>query len=102
MLRFEQEDEAKGADPRFGGLRVRGGCTVIASADGQIRYVIGKPLPRKAGDAAEAGAARLEAMAAFVEQCDLADPQSAYEDPLANGNRMQARFNLRSLHEECL
>ena len=102
VLRFEQEDEAKGADPRFGGLRVRGGCTVIAGADGQVRYVIGKPLPQDGADVADAGAARLEAMAAFVGQCDLADPQSAYEDPLQKQGRMQARFNLRSLHEECL
>ena len=98
ILRIEQHDKARDKDPELGGLELWGGCTVIASADGRIRYVIGKPLP---GDhpQGEAGAARLAAIKDFVNQCDLADPRSAYADPSKDKNRMRARANLRSLHE---
>ncbi len=107
VLRFEQKDEAGGDDPRLGGLPLRGGCTVIASAEGQIRYIIGKPLPPPpaAGKAAPAGAAdpgvaRREAIAGFVSLCDLDDPASAYTSPAKMPDRMKARFNLRALHGE--
>ena len=98
VLWFEQEDKGAAKDPRFGGLPVRGGCTVIASADGEIRYVIGKPLPAAGARRGDAGRTRLEAMAGFVAQCDAADPVSAYQNPAAVPGRMKARFNLRSLH----
>lgn len=98
VVRLEQEDH--GADDAgLGGLPLRGGCTVIASADGEIRYVIGKPLPSDA-DPAGPGMARLAAIAGFVAECDLADPASTYSDPARIPNRMRARFNLRSLHQE--
>jgi hypothetical protein len=101
VVRLEQEDKGRSADPSFGGLRLRGGCTVIASAEGEIVHVIGKPLPASAVAAAgDVGEARLAAIAGFVAECDLADPVSSYADPAQVANRMQARFNLRHLHQE--
>ena len=100
VARFEQHDRARDGDPALGGLKVRGGCTVIASVDGRVRYVIGKPLPGPhEADPAGPGAARVAAMAGFVRECDIADPRSAYADPVARGTRMAARACLRSLHE---
>lgn len=97
VFRLEQQDTDAATDPRFGGLPLRGGCTVIASADGRIRYVIGKRLPQS--DAADdPGTRRVSAIAGFVEQCDLADPMSTYRDPLTMPNRMMARASLRALH----
>jgi hypothetical protein len=101
VVRFEQRDLEAEKLPEYGGLPVRGGCTVIAGADGEIRYVIRKPLPTGAEAAADAGADRVAAMAAFVSLCDSADPSSAYSDPAQSKDRMRARFNLRALHGEC-
>jgi hypothetical protein len=100
VLRFEQEEKGDPDNPRFGGLPLRGGCTVIASVDGEIRYVIGKPLPAAGADEDDPGHERREAMAGFVAQCDLADPGSTYADPDEALRRMEARFNLRALHGE--
>lgn len=119
VFRLEQQIASSAKDTRFGGLTLRGGCTVIASANGAIRYVIGKPLPRSGrlggvakgtfqpgghpppGDETgqhDPGTARANAIAAFVEDCDLADPQSTYRDPRGVADRMVARASLRALH----
>lgn len=98
ILRIEQHVAALDRDAGLGGLKLWGGCTVIASADGRIRYVIGKPLPGT-HPGGVAGAARLAAIKDYVKQCDLSDPQSAYVDPAKNKKRMCARASLRSLHE---
>ena len=103
VLRFEQTDRSADEDPRLGGLPLRGGCTVIASADGKIRYVIGKPLPPakvRGANAAHPGVQRREAMARFVNLSDMADPASAYTDPRSLPDRMRLRFDLRALHGE--
>jgi hypothetical protein len=87
----------------YGGLPVRGGTTVIAAADGKVRYVISKPLPSKAirpekqAEAAE----RIERQRAFVEACDREDPAL----PWCDDDYVQARMtyrNFRSLHQGLL
>jgi hypothetical protein len=63
------------ADERFGGIELRGGATVVADVDGQIRHVVSRPapvLPDHPG-ASEAGLARLAAVAGFVDQFDSID-----------------------------
>jgi hypothetical protein len=65
---------------QFGGVPLRGGATVIASAEGKVRYVISKPLPSLHAPSSIAEAKRREARAryemqrAFVAECDRSDP----------------------------
>ncbi|MFO1535372.1 MAG: hypothetical protein ABR586_06885 [Thermoplasmatota archaeon] len=92
---------APDADPELGGLPLRGGTTVVASWDGTIRYVIAKPLPNPTltqGQRA-AAVARRERQKAYVARCDAADPNSAYLDAKAFGERMRLRMGLRALHD---
>ena len=63
------------AAAEFGGIELRGGATVVADVDGEIRHVVSRPTPALAsargGDAA--GIARLAAVADFVDQFDSVD-----------------------------
>jgi hypothetical protein len=84
----------------FGGIPLRGGTTLIASADGRVRYVIAKPLPHKRlPDEKRAQAeSRRKRQLAYVEYCDLADPHTPYYQPKDYRQRMRLRMNLRALH----
>lgn len=101
VMRVEQQDKSVEGSSAMGGLPLRGGCTIIASIDGRIRYVIGKPLPG-AHETGELGADRHDSIKAFVAQCDARDPRSAYQDPCSDARamRMIERANLRGLHED--
>jgi hypothetical protein len=78
VTQFAQEDDSARND--LGGLAVRGGSTVIAGADGAVRYVIAKPL----------SAARLEKQRAWVDLCDAIDPALTYLPEDRRGERMRA------------
>jgi hypothetical protein len=81
VARIIQEDKTKHDDPAFGGVPVLGGCTVIADATGNVRYVLPKPLSKD----------RLERQAAFVALCDERDPMLPWADDAYNRRRMKAR-----------
>jgi hypothetical protein len=74
-------------DPRFGGLPLRGGTTIVAAADGTLRFAIAKPLSQ----------ARKAAQIEFVDRSDLADPLAAW----GSGRRyaMRARASMQRLHQ---
>jgi hypothetical protein len=88
-------------DDALGGLPLRGGTTVVAAANGTVRYVISKPLPHSALDpAAKAAAtARIERQKRYVQVCDASDLSEAYGLGGNPRERMLRRMNLRSLHE---
>lgn len=97
------------ADKEFEGLAgvpLRGGTTVVASSDGQVRYVISKPLPqKKPGGADERTAhaqARLSAQREFVEEADLWDARAAFDTEQYFARRMGARMSLARLHRGLL
>jgi hypothetical protein len=96
-----QTDHRKDDDPTYGGLPVRGGCTLIVGVDGVVRYVISKPLPGPHLDAkADLNAtARLDRQRAFVEELDQSDPRTPYMSASESSARMTARMSLRALHE---
>jgi hypothetical protein len=80
---------------------LRGGTTLIASAEGKVRYIISKPLPSPnltAGKKREAEA-RIERQRAYLKLTDMADPKLSYYSPLDLANRMKLRMNLASLHQ---
>ena len=109
VVQFTQMDDSYKA--QFGGLPVRGGCTLIASArDGAVRYVISKPMPRRNAVAvtpaeianATKAAHRLAAQTAYVAACDRADPMFACCDDAYLEERMSARMNFATLHQGSL
>lgn len=102
VAQFTQIQRTEGM-PEYGGLAARGGTTVIAAADGTVRYVISKPLPstsiseekrREADD-------RLGRQLAFVEDCDRTDPRLPWCDDNYGQKRMSA-YNFRNLHQGLL
>jgi len=85
-----------GPSEDFGGIPVRAGCTLIAAADGRVRYVIAKRF--------EGSSARLEqspralAQRDFVADLDARDPLTPYRSDASRGLRMKARASLSALH----
>jgi hypothetical protein len=84
----------------YGGLPLRGGTTVIAAADGTVRYVISKPIPSKKlrGEKKREAEERVDRQQGFVEACDRDDPSLPWCDDDYVETRMTSR-NFRSLHQ---
>jgi hypothetical protein len=99
VAQFTQQDESYTA--QLGGLPLRGGTTIVAAADGRIRYVISKPLPSAAkGNGAEARAReRLDRQRAYLDHLDMTDPGMPYLGEQDLANRMRARMSLLSIHQ---
>jgi hypothetical protein len=96
VAQFAQQQDL----PDLGGIPFRGGTTVVASADGRVRYLIAKPLPAGALDAETQATAeaRLAAQRMHLELCDMADPSSAYLRDQRRADRMVQRMDLAALH----
>jgi hypothetical protein len=102
VAQFTQIQRTEGM-AEYGGLAARGGTTVIAAADGTVRYVISKPLPSKGiGEEKNREAEeRLERQLAFVEDCDRTDPRLPWGDDNYGQKRMSA-YSFRNLHQGLL
>lgn len=102
VAQFTQIQRTEGM-PEYGGLAARGGTTVIAAADGTVRYVISKPLPSTSISEAKNREAddRLGRQLAFVEDCDRTDPRLPWGDDNYGQKRMSA-YNFRNLHQGLL
>jgi hypothetical protein len=99
VAQFEQ-CKAETSD-ELGGVPLRGGTTVVASADGVVRYVISKPLESGASTAIKRREAkeRKDRQYDFVERCDQADAQRAWcADDRDLNLRMLRMHNFASLH----
>jgi hypothetical protein len=98
VAQFSQIRNTEG-DPRFGGLPLRGGTTVVATAAGDPRFVISKPLDSAAlpPEVREAAQRRERRQLAFVERSDLDDPALPWLGDDYLTSRMKASF--RSLHQ---
>jgi hypothetical protein len=99
VLQFEQHlTEDDRLRPDRAGIPVRGGTTVIAAADGAVRYVIAKPIPRPAPNAGADGAD--DPFQRFLYDRDVRDPHLCWAglDYLSkrglNRLGMVGRFNL--------
>ena len=77
----KDEVEEKHGRGKLGGVPLRGGTTVIASAEGKIRYVISKPLtsPKLRADQRKHARERIERQLEFVGQCDSSDPRLPWD-----------------------
>jgi hypothetical protein len=89
VAQFVQQQPETEDDPSYGGLRFRGGTTVVATADGVVRFVIAKPL---------ASVDRRNAQLEFVAACDADDPALSFAGDDYFKDRI-ARLNFRGLHE---
>ncbi len=81
---MQKRDTSK--DERFGGIPFRGGATVVASADGRVRFVITKRMSDE----------RMERQVDFVSRLDLNDPWLPWGGE--RYMRSRARRDFRSLH----
>jgi len=88
VAQFEQIDRKSEEDPAYGGVPFRGGATVIAGADGIVRYVISK----------EMSDARRKRQMEFVGHLDEMDASLAWCDDAYEAQRMRARTNFAALH----
>jgi len=98
VVQFVQTDRA--GHEGFGGILLRGGTTLIARADGSVRYIIAKPLPSASlpPSELERANARVARLRRYVDWCDLTDPMTPYYEDREYSQRMRLRMNLRRLH----
>jgi hypothetical protein len=98
VAQFTQRDDTN--KDAFGGIPLRGGTTLIASADGQIRYVIAKPLPHASISETfrRDAEARLARQKQFVADCDTLDAKLAWADEKYDKARIKMAMNFASIH----
>ncbi len=84
----------------LGGIPFRGGTTLVASADGRVRYLITKPLPSTLLPPEQASQAkeRLDRQLEYISLCDAADPQVAFSNEAYLQNRMRLRMDIAAMH----
>lgn len=97
VAQFAQQDDSE--KDQLGGIPHRGGTTVVAAADGSVRYVIAKPLASApVSDSMKRQAeARLERQKAFIADCDWHDPRITWKDEGYMKTRMKRRGDLNML-----
>lgn len=97
VAQFAQQDA--GERQRFGGVPFRGGATIIASAEGMVRYVITKPFDRSGiAQMAQAADARYCRQRRFVAMADAMNANTPYMSPDEHSNRIAALANFSALH----
>lgn len=102
VAQFIQEDkEFKENFEVSGGLSLKGGTTVIASANGDIRYIISKPLESKniSKDKRLEAQKRRERQEKFVRDCDKFDANFAWSDESYFKSRMMRNFSFKATHD---
>jgi hypothetical protein len=99
IVQLAQTDRSE--ERNLGGIPFRGGTTLVASADGTVRYVISKPLPdpRLPSEIQKAAKERLEKQLNYLRVCDMADPNFSYMRSGQLTDRTKTRMNLRFLHQ---
>jgi hypothetical protein len=98
VAQFTQTDHALTTE--LGGLPFRSGCTLVASSNGTVRYLVSKPTHTVKTDpaAAEAGGRRLDKQRAYVSLCDMANPQTPYLTAAEHTRRMLRLKSFAALH----
>ena len=97
VAQFAQQDAKERGT--FGGVPFRGGATLIASAEGDVRYVIAKPFARRNGaPLAERAQARYDRQVRFVSNADAINPKTPYMSAGEYGQRIAALADFSALH----
>jgi hypothetical protein len=92
VAQFLQTDRSMTSD--LGGIPLRGGTTVVASADGTIRYLISKPLLPQSPELE----ARLTRQRRYLAISDAMDPETTYESDAHYAVRAKRRADFSRLH----
>jgi hypothetical protein len=84
---------------QFGGIPFRGGCTLVASSDGDFRYLISKPMRKAGGDAARQrmGEARFARQQEYLLKCDMQNALMPYITDKEYQERMLEMMNFTNL-----
>jgi hypothetical protein len=98
VAQFAQQDRS--SIEQRGGIPLRGGTTVVAAADGRVRYLIAKPLPSAnlSGPAKNQAEVRVRRQEDFLTMCDEADPKIVHFSDSEFTQRMLRRSNFAALH----
>jgi hypothetical protein len=98
VAQFAQVDRSPTTE--LGGIPFRGGCTLIASSNGEARYLISKPMNTAGTDPQRAakGQTRLDKQREYMGMCDMRNPQTPYFTPAEHQSRMLALMNFAGLH----
>jgi hypothetical protein len=101
VVQFTQRDE--NFQENFdvsGGLNLRGGTTVIASANGVVRYVISKPLESEKFSAQKNAEAKMrrERQEAFVHELDQTDTNLTWGNNSYFRTRIAKSLNFKAIH----
>jgi hypothetical protein len=101
VAQFAQMDRSVQAD--LGGLPFRGGCTLVASSNGAVRYLISKPMPKPGAERrpGDRGALRLRRQEEYVQLCDARNPLNslaAYAAGAGHSQRMLELMDFAALH----
>jgi hypothetical protein len=85
---------------KFGGLPLRAGATIVADAEGAIRYVISKPMPSDdiAAEARQVARRREERLREFVALCAASDAYANWANEDAFKAPMLRLRSFRALH----
>lgn len=102
----QKDDKFKGNFEVSGGLNLRGGTTVIAAANGDVRYLIAKPLepfnpdnPNGINAAKKREAKeRRERQEAFTRECDNQDAHLVWSDDSYFKKRISKSLNFKTIH----
>lgn len=84
-----------------GGIPLRGGTTVVAAADGTVRYLITKPLPtaKLTPHAQKLADRRVQQQKEFLALADQADPMMSHMTQEQLDQRMRLRASFATLHQ---
>lgn len=95
-----QVDQRIAEPDDYGGLRPKGGTTLIVGFDGTVKYAVAKPLPGPHLPATQKtrADARLLQMRRFVGLSDLQDPMTAYMTEADYAQRALLRGRMATLH----
>jgi hypothetical protein len=103
VAQFTQTDVSQ--QDHFGGVPFRGGTTLVAASNGQVRYIISKPLPRANPSAAlpetkrKEAKLRLEMQRAFRDSSDRDDSYLAWSDERYQRRRIARTMNFQLTHQ---
>jgi hypothetical protein len=100
IAQFAQQDTSRKTE--LGGLPFRGGVTLVIGTDGNVRYVVRKPMPSAnlPDELRRQGEARLARQLAYLGVCDAKNPGFSYLYGSEYEQRMAGMTNFARLHEE--
>jgi len=94
---FAQVDHS--VKEQFGGIPFRGGCTLVATSEGEFRYLISKPMRKAGGDATreKMGKERFDRQQKYLQKCDMQNALIPYITHKEYQERMLEMMNFTNL-----